>query len=185
MLKRTMAVVFALALAMTAGPVAAQTCSVGVFADAGATSSSVQPVEGQDFDVYVILFAESLADAVSYSLVTPGLNVDFFQSGAEFGPTGDGINIPNAGENVGLGECAVGFNGNPIVVAKYTFFVFSPTAGGSSISVSGGNEDPARPVFSNCSGGLIPCDIGASVTVEQPVAVESKSFGAVKSLFSN
>jgi hypothetical protein len=81
MLKRTMAVVFAIALAMTAGPVAAQTCTVGVFADAAATTSTVEPVEGQNFDVYVIFFGETLVDAVSYSLVAPGLGVDFIEVG--------------------------------------------------------------------------------------------------------
>jgi hypothetical protein len=186
MFKRTMAVAFAIALAMSAGSVAAQTpCTVGVYANEGASSSVVAPAANSNFDVYVVLFAESLADAVSYRLVAEGLGTDYVQVAAAYGPDGEGFNIPFNGENVGLGVCAVGYNGFPLVVTKYTFFQINPAAPSTSISVAGGNENPDFPVFSNCQGLLSPCVIGSSLTVDNVVSSDAESFGAVKSLFRN
>jgi hypothetical protein len=184
MFKKSMAV--AIALAMSAGSVAAQTtCSVGVYADRDGLSSVVTPEALSNFDVYVVLFAENLANAVSYRVVAEGLGTDFIQVGAEYGPTGDGLNIEFIGENVALGECAVGYNGFPILVAKYTFFQLDVAAPSTSISITGGKDDPDFPVFSTCSSTLIACESGPSLTVDNAVSTENDSFGAVKSLFRN
>lgn len=183
MLKRTMGLAVAIALAMSAGPVAAQTCTVGAYADANGSSSIVTPAPNATFDVYVVLFAESLADAVSYRLVAPGLGTDYVQVGALYGPDGTGINIDFNGSNVGLGGCFVGYNATPVVVAQYTFFQLNPAASTTEITISGGNENPAAPVFSNCVGGVVVCDAGPALSVDNAVATESSSFGAVKSLF--
>ena len=185
MLKMTMAVALAL-VAMVAGPAGAQ-CTLGVYADAAGTSSVVQPVEGENFDVYVVLFVESLVDAVSYELVAPGLGTDFVALSTVYGPEGGGINIstPN-GENVGLGECAVGYNGNPVLVTKYTFFPINLSASGSQISVTGNaDENDLVPVYSNCTGAVLDCAAGPELIVDSVVATESASFGAVKSLYHN
>ena len=184
MFKRTMAV--AIALAMSAGSVAAQSdCTLGVYANEEASSSVVTPSVNSSFDVYVVLFAENLANAVSYRLLAEGLGTDYIQVGAEYGPSASGINIPFNGENVGLGECAIGYNGFPIVVTKYSFFQLNPAALTTSIGVTGGNENPDFPVFSTCSSDLITCVSGPSLTVDNAVSTESESFGAVKSLFRN
>lgn len=184
MFKRTMAV--AIALAMSAGSVAAQTtCSVGAYANEEASSSVVTPAANSNFDVYVVLFAENLANAVSYRLVAEGLGTDYIQVGAAYGPSGTGINIVFNGENVGLGECAIGYNGFPILVTKYTFFQLDVAAPSTSISITGGNENPDFPVFSTCTSDLITCDSGPSLTVDNAVSTENDSFGAVKSLFRN
>lgn len=181
MLKRTMAVVIAIALAMIAGPVAAQTCTVGVYADANGSSTLVQPVADTTYDFYVVLFTEDLANAVSYQLVAPAGTLIL---GSAFGPTGAGLNIGTAnGENVGLGECAVGFNGLPIVVTRYTALALAGQAPGT-ISVTGNADENGQfPVYSTCQGVLNVCETGASLTVEGPVATESTSFGAVKNLY--
>lgn len=184
MFKRTMAV--AIALAMSAGSVAAQSnCSVGVYANEEASSSVVTPSANSEFSVYVVLFAENLANAVSYSLVADGLGTDYIQVGASYGPSAAGINIVFNGENVGLGECAIGYNGFPIVVTKYTFFQLNPAAPTTSIRVAGGNENPDFPVFSTCTSDLIVCESGPELTVDNVVSTEADSFGAVKSLFRN
>lgn len=182
MLKRTMAVVIAIALAMIAGPVAAQTCTLGVYADANGSSTLVQPVAGESYDFYVVLFTEDLASAVSYSLVAP---VDaILQPEIAYGPAGSGINLSTAnGENVGLGECAVGFNVAPIVVAKYTAFAFAGQAPGTFSVAANADEDPNFPVYSTCIGEIRTCEVGASLTVEGPVSTDSTSFGAVKNLY--
>lgn len=186
MFKRTMAAAAAIALAVSAGPVAAQIpCTVGVYANAEASSSVVTPSLNSTFDVYVVLFAESLANAVSYRLVAEGLGTDYVQVGAAYGPAGTGINIVLNGENVGLGQCVVGYNGFPIVVTKYTFFQLNPLAQTTSIAVTGGNEDPDFPVFSDCNGMLSPCAIGPTLAVDNAVSNDENSFGAVKSLFRN
>jgi hypothetical protein len=184
MFKKSMAI--AIALAMSAGSVVAQTpCSVGVYADRDGLSSVVTPVALSNFDVYVVLFAESLANAVSYRVVAEGLGTDYIQVGAEYGPTGDGLSIVFNGDNVALGECAIGYNGVPILVAKYTFLQLDVAAPSTSISVTGGNEDPEFPVFSTCNSLLISCESGPSLTVDNAVSTENDSFGAVKNLFRN
>jgi hypothetical protein len=182
MFKKSMAI--AIALAMSAGSVVAQTpCSVGVYADRDGLSSVVTPAALSNFDVYVVLFAESLANAASYQVVAEGLGTDFIQVGAVFGPTGDGLSIILDGYNVALGECAIGYNGAPILVAKYTFLQLDVAAPSTSISITGGREDPDFPVFSTCSGVLITCESGPSLTVDNAVSTENDSFGAVKNLF--
>lgn len=187
MLKRTMAAMIAILIAVVAGPVAAQTCTVGVYADATGSSNLLQPTAGVTFDFYVVLFVENLVSAVSYRLVAPGTTTgDLFILAGAWGPTGGGLNIATSnGENVGLGQCAIGFNGFPIVVARYTALA-SATAAPGTISVAGNaDENPLLPVFSTCQGVLNTCDIGPSLTVEGPVATESVSFGAVKDLYRN
>jgi len=55
MLKKSIAVVFAIALAMTATVASAQTfCNIAAYADAQGTQSTLDPVEGQTFSIYVI-----------------------------------------------------------------------------------------------------------------------------------
>lgn len=181
MLKRTMAVMIAITIAMVAGPVAAQTCTVGVYADATGSSNLIQPVEGVPYDFYVVLFTEDLANAVSYKLVAPaGLIV----IGQAYGPAGSGINIPTPnGDNVGLGECAVGFGGLPVVVTRYTALPLAGDAPGSISVIGNADEDAQFPVYSSCQGVLNTCESGASLTVEGPVATDSTSFGAVKHLY--
>lgn len=186
MFKMTMAAAAAIALAVSASPVAAQSsCSVGVYANADATSSVVTPNLNETFEVYVVLFAESLADGLSYSLIADGLGTDYLRVGAEYGPDGGGLNIESFGENVALGQCVPGFNSFPIVVAKYTFLQVNPSPPTTSIAVGGGRENPDFPVFSNCAGQLITCVSGATLSVDNAVSSDSDSFGAVKSLFRN
>jgi hypothetical protein len=182
MFKRTMAV--AIAITIAAEFATAQVpCSVGLYADAGATSSVVTPDLFETFDVYVVLFVEGLANAVSYGLQADGLGTDYELLGALYGPDGEGLNIPLDGENVGLGTCAIGFNGAPIVVTKYSFFQINALAPTTSMSVVGGREDPDFPVFSDCTGQLTACVVGPTLTVDNAVSGDSDSFGAVKSLF--
>lgn len=198
MLKRTTAVAIAIMIAMVAGPVAAQPCTVGLYTDASGSSSLVSPTVGVAFDVYVVLFTEGLANAVGYTLV-PDLGPDLLSIGVTYGPGGGGINVPNdpsepisGGSNVGLGVCAVGFNGLPIEVAKYSFVAIGPnvgTSGAATIGLTGNplssDLDPTVPVISDCLGVLRSCDIGPSMVIEPPVSGEAESFGAVKSLYRN
>lgn len=185
MLKKTMAVVFAIAIAMAAGSAGAQ-CSLGVYADANGSVNALEPVATQPFDVYVVLFAENVVSAVSYALDVPGLGVDVFVQSKVFGPTGDGFSITTAnGENVALGECAVGFGGAPILVAQYTM-VTSETAPSKVLSVvANPDEDPNFPVINDCNSVLSLCEGSVDLQVLEPVATDATSFGAVKSLYNN
>lgn len=188
MLKRTMAATLAIMIALVAGPVAAQVCTVGVYADSEGLTTNFQPIELQAFDVYVVLFVESTVTAVGYSLnIVDGAGL--LAGGVTYGRDGMGLNVPTAGgENVGLGECAVGFIGRPVVVAKYSFLPLA-TATAATFSVSGNPDasslDPTFPAYSNCQGLVDVCQIGPSLTVEAPVDNDSESFGAVKSLYNN
>lgn len=182
MLKRTMAVVFALALALTAGSAVAQQCVIGVYADEAGTTNYFQPTQGQEFDVYVVLHVEDLVDAVGpYDMDIPGLNVDMFQTARSLGPSGNGlqINEPGGGYNVGLGECAIGFGGLPILVETRTFlFPFHPQ-NQRTISVTG------DPDYATCPGELKACSVGPGLLLDSVVSTTSESWGAVKSLYGN
>lgn len=187
MLRRTMIAVVAILIAMSAGSVMAQ-CTVGVYGDADATVGFVQPIEGQNFDVYVVIFAENLISAASYSLDIPRLNVDLFNLTTTYGPSAGGFNLLSVnGENVGLGECAIGFNGNPIVIARHEMLMLPLFFDGPRTISVGGNcdEDCNNPVMSSCNGVISVCDSGATLLVDGVIATQSASFGAVKSLFSN
>lgn len=188
MLRKTMAAVFALALALTAGTSNAQ-CVLGVYSDAAGTSNvQAGHRNGDEFHFYVILFTEDLADAVGYSIDIPGLNTDIFVTGTAYGPTGAGVNFSSAnGENVGLGDCYPGYNGTPLIVADYT--AVQPFWTQNKVITLGPNPDSGgsttAPVYSNCQGDLLPCDNNPSLLLEGPVATESSSFGQVKALYSN
>ena len=58
MLKKSIAVVFAIAIAMTATVASAQSCTVAAYGDPAGTTSLVQPTEGQFFSFFVVLFTE-------------------------------------------------------------------------------------------------------------------------------
>jgi hypothetical protein len=194
MLKRTTAATIAILIAMVASPVAAQTCTLGVYGDADGTSGFVSPIVGEVFDAYVVMFYEGLANGVGYTLLLQG-GQDLLPAGSSFGEGGIGLNIPNdtlnptfSGANVGLGQCAIGFNGNAIVVARYSFVAIG-VQGAATFSLTGNARssdlDPAFPVFSDCLGVIQTCDVGPALTVETPVSGETESFGAVKSLYRN
>lgn len=185
MLKRTMAVVFAMVIALTAGSASAQ-CVIGVYGDADGTKNLVQPTQGQEFNVYVVLFTENVVNAASYALEVPGLLTDVFVTGTEWGASGNGFSITTGnGENVALGECAVGFGGLPVLVSTYTMLFPLPAPGRTFEVLPNADEDPVFPVYSDCAGQLGTCEMAPALVVEPPVANESASFGQVKSLFNN
>lgn len=191
MLKRTMAVVFAMLVVMAAGSASAQ-CTLGVYADANGTMSTAQGYRnGDELHMYVVLYTEGLVNAVAYNMIVPGLGVDIFaidtpENPTLYGPSGTGINIANSGgNNVGIGECAVGFGGLPVLVTDYTFVVPNFAAPRTVSILPNTAADPNFPVVSSCAGELYPCEGTSSLLVEGPVAVESTSFGAVKNLYHN
>ena len=72
MLKKSIAVVFAIALAMTATVAGAQTfCNIAAYGDAAGTESILQPTEAQEFSVFVVMFAEDTAAAAAYQMAGP------------------------------------------------------------------------------------------------------------------
>jgi hypothetical protein len=201
MLKRTMALGLALSLTLVAGIALAQTpaCSIGVYADPAGTVGLFQPTEVQAFDVYVVAFTEDVINAAAYSiefpdLFDPGNNPSgtFFVSGTAYGPSGSGISLPptlpgDTNETIGLGECAVGIGGLPILVARYSCIVTRDNPGGQ---ICLGQHDTlytelGKAQVNNCTQILKACDIGPCLTVEPPIATESVSFGAVKALYGN
>lgn len=200
MLKRTMALGLALSLTLVAGTALAQpACSIGAYADPAGTVGLFQPTEVQAFDVYVVAFTEDVINAAAYKISFPDLFDPlgnplgtFFVSGAAYGPSGSGLEVPpnlpgDTNETVGLGECAVGFGGFPIVVAKYTCIVTADNPGGQVCLDQHDTlfTDPNKAQVNNCTGILKGCDLGPCLTVEPPIATEAVSFGAVKALYGN
>lgn len=181
MLRRTMVAVMAVALIAFAGVSTGQ-CLIGAYTDAAGTQAVFQPTENQIFDVYVVIHVESTVAGVAMTMSWPG---HVFPSNTGYGPSGLGLNVNGpGGMNIGLGECAIGFNANPIVVATYSVF---PLPGPAADVVIGPNtdEDPAFPVFADCADNLIVCDGVQNLHLDAVIGVEDQSFGAVKSLYGN
>lgn len=200
MLKRTMALGLALTLTLVAGTALAQpACSIGVYADPAGTGALFQPTEVQAFTVYVVAFTEDVINAAAYSISFPDLfdpignpAGTFFVTSTAYGPAGNGIEVApslpvDTNETIGLGECAVGFGGFPILVASYTCIVTRDNPGGQICLDQHATlyTDLGKAQVNNCTGILRGCDLGQCLVVEAPIATDSVSFGAVKALYGN
>ena len=194
MLRRTMAVALALSFALVAASALAQPCMVGLYADADGTKGTMVP--GLDPNnptlpvakhMYVVAYVEDVMNAMSFNLVNPD-PANAFEISALYGPVGTGINVGTPGGwNVGLGECAVGFGGTPILIVDFEYLFTPGFAGGEFCLLPNTDQDPITdplvPQYSTCQGELKPCDIGPCLLVEPPIATDSVSFGAIKALY--
>lgn len=160
-------------------------CMLGVYADVEGTINTLEPTEGVPFTIYIVMFIEGLVNAVAYDLQVPKLNEDIFLVAETYGPAARGINIfTDGGYNIGLGECAIGFNGFPLLMASHTFLMPSNPSGARSISLGPNMTwDPEAPVFAVCTSEVYRCTINDNLLLTAPVSTDSKSFGAVKNLF--
>lgn len=182
-----LALVAVLAFAGTASAQIPQSdCMIGVYADEAGTIQTFEPTQGQAFTVNVVIRVEGLLNAVAFELLVPGLGEEIFMLGESFGVPGRGINIfTDGGYNVGLGECAIGFGGLPIVVSRHTMIIPGEPPNARTISIGPNtDEDPEAPVFAVCTGQVYRCTISDNLLLAAPVDTENQSFGAVKSLFN-
>lgn len=182
MLKKSIAVVFAIALAMSATVAGAQTfCNIAAYGDANGTESLLQPTEGQEFSVFVVMFAEDTAAAAAYQMAVPaGM---FFQERFS-GPSGNGLTIDEpTGTNVALGECVIGFGGNPVLIDEYRYVVFD-FFGGGVVQLGANASQGASPVYVTCNDLTRPCDIGPTLVVNEPIPTDATSFSSIKSLYN-
>ena len=183
-----LALIAVLAFASTASAQIPQSdCQIGVYADLAGTISTLEPTQGEIFTVHVIMRLEGLVNAVAYQLFVPQLGEQIFLVEESFGVPGKGINISTpGGYNIGLGECAVGFGGLPISVARHSFVMPFESINARTISL-GPNVDayPTAPLFNTCTDDLLPCTITDSLLLAAPVDNEASSFGAVKSMYMN
>lgn len=182
MLKKSIAVVFAIALAMTATVASAQTfCNMAAYGDAAGTQSIVQPTENQAFSVYVVMFTEDTAAGAAYSMSVP---FGMFQQARFSGPDGNGLNIDEpTGTSVALGQCVIGFNGNPVLIDEYVFVVFN-FFGGGGVDLGPNTNQGATPVYVTCNDITRECDSGAGLVVNAPIPTDASSFSSIKSLYN-
>lgn len=176
-----------LAVASTASAQIPQSdCMIGVYADEAGTIQVLEPTQGQPFTVNVVMRLEGLVNAVAFELLVPGLDIEIFTLAESFGVPGRGLNIfTQGGYNVGLGECAVGFNDVPIVISRHTFLIPGTPPNARTISIGPNtDEDPEAPVFSVCTGEIYRCTISDNLLLLTPVDEGVDSFGGVKSLFN-
>lgn len=181
MLRRTMAAVMAMTLIAFAG-VAMGQCTIGAYTDAAGTEAVYAPTENTLFDVYVVMHVESTVAGVALNITWPPY---VFPSLVGYGPGGFGINVDGpGGMNIGLGECAIGFNNQEVVIAHYSVF---PLVGPGGFVEIGPNldENPFVPVFADCADNLIPCEGVVNLELLGTIGTEDQSFGAVKSLYGN
>lgn len=178
--------VLAIALIAFSGASMAQSenCVLGVYTDAAGSMSTHVPILFSSFDVYVVMRVESTVGGVAHSMQWPA---HIIASVVGDGPSGFGIRIDNGmgGLSIGLGECAIGFNGEEIVVSHYSAFTVA-VAGPSQVTLGpNASEDPTHPVFADCAQNLIPCFGTLALQLDGVIGTEDKSFGAVKSLYGN
>lgn len=162
-------------------------CNLGVYANMAGTINTLEPTQGVPFTVYVVMYLEGLVNAVAFDLLVPRLNQDLFLIGQTFGPGGGGLNIASpGGYNIGLGECAIGFSGFPILVSSHTFLIPGEVTSARTISLAPNlDSDPEAPLFSVCTGQIYQCTISNNLLLSRPIGTESMSFGAVKNLYVN
>jgi len=191
MRKRVSILVAVLAVVAFANVASAQIpqsdCNLGVYADAAGTIRQLEPTQGQPFTVHVVMYLEGLVTGVAFDLLVPQLGNELFLIGESFGPVGNGINIVSpGGYNIGIGECAVGFGGLPILVSSHTFLMPGEVTSARTISLAPNlDSDPEAPIFSVCTGQIYVCTISNNLLLTAPITTEDTSFGAVKSLYAN
>jgi hypothetical protein len=170
-----------IALVITAGSASAQ-CVMGVYADAAGTISVTAPTEFQPFDVYVVLRDEAAVEGVSYKINFP-LGIQPTQ--ALYGPNEGGFEFPTpGGVIVEFGECVIGFGGNDIRVARYTAIPTDNSLVNVSVTLeSNVDENPLHVEYATCSGQIAECQDTQNLLITHVIGTESKSFGAVKSLY--
>jgi hypothetical protein len=170
-----------IALVITAGSASAQ-CVVGVYADAAGTISVTAPTQFVDFDVFVILRDEAAVEGASYKINFPAT---VFPTNVWYGPDEGGFEFltPN-GVITGFGQCAIGFGGNDIQVAHYTAIATDGALVNEEISLGPNIDESLTNVqYATCSGGVVDCGSVQNLLISHVVGTESKSFGAVKSLY--
>ena len=186
MLKKSIAVVFAIALAMTATVASAQTfCNMAAYADPAGTESYFAPTESEVFSVYVVMFTEDTAAAAAYQMTYPIGPSGMFLQARYTGPSGTGLVIDEAtGTNAALAECVIGFGGLPVLIDEYQFVVFPGFAQGA-ISISANtSQDPDFPVYVTCNDLTKTCESGADMIVDEVIPTEATSFSSIKSLYN-
>jgi hypothetical protein len=192
MFKKSIAVVFAIAFAMTATVASAQLCNVAAYADPGGTISIVEPTynwdEGASFSFYTVMYAEDTANAVAYKLNIDHLNTFLFVQARLAGPSRTGLtldeNPPQIGTNVALGECVIGFGGFPILVEEYQVVTLPGYAGGEVTITQNTNQNDLVPEYATCNGIQKDCASGPALVISVPVPTEATSFGKIKSLYN-
>ena len=188
MLKKSIAVVFAIAIAMTATMASAQSCTVAAYGDPAGTTSLVQPIEGQFFSFFVVLFTEDTVGAAAYKMTVSGENIDVFRQGRIAGPTGGGLfldeNPPAVGTNVALGECVIGFGGLPVLIEEYVYFAPGTGYSGTVTFGPNTNQNPDFPEYVTCTDVQKDCTVGATLFIQTPIPTDATSFGQIKSLYN-
>lgn len=172
----------------------AQDCFIGVYGDAEGTQPSLFMAEFlTPYSFYVVMHLEGIVNAVAYQLEIPDLydpqdnpSGELFLVNSFYGPQESGINVVTpGGSNIGLGECAVGFGGLPVAVARYEIMVsplFWPS--GPVQLHPNVDADPTAVAYSDCNGNVLPCPGTGSLWIYPPdLAAESESWSAVKSLY--
>jgi len=165
-------------------------CRIGIYGDpAGTQQTFFTPAIGVIFPIYVVMRAEASVDAVALNVEYTGPG-EFLMFNWQVGPSGGGIDIPGpGGHNLGLGECAVGYGGQPILVTRIDVVQISLGAdpGKGPIPypyqvLPNPDENPLYPVYATCPGQLRTCEQVETGWL-YPVPTAGKSWGQIKSLY--
>lgn len=186
----------------------AQLCTFGAHGTPTPSSAtdakSLSVPRFEQVPIYLVLFSEAVVTGASYDVTftpySPTANVHVETLG--FGPYGDAFNLSTpGGYNVGFGECYWGFDGIAVSVAQFSLILFDPGVQGNAQKspvafmdvevVNNVDQHPEYPVFVGCSGAayqvryIAECSEPALplTLFDGEVRTESRSFGALKSLY--
>ena len=179
----TKTILIVLFMLMAAGAVA-QECTIAAYGDPGGTVSLVDPIEGRVFSIYVVIRAEATVAAAAYSIEFPGLNRTLFWVARYTGPSRGGLHIDEpTGTNSALGECVVGFGGDPIVVDEYQFISLPGFTGGFVSIGPNASQSPYSPRYVTCNDVTLDCEEGRDLIFSSVIPTDARSFSAIKSLY--
>lgn len=195
MLRRTMLMTLAFALALGIGTASAQEpCLLGVYADeAGAMGGDMNVVRDLGnpivvFDVYYVLFVEDFVNAVAWNREITGFpGSGVFSTSVDVVDSGYGtfVDIQPEGFRMGIGTCKIGFGGVPITVMRETLTWLSDfNDGGGTIAVTANSLEGPTPVYNTCTNDILPCQ-GGQILVNGVIANDSQSWGQVKALYNS
>lgn len=210
MLKLLSALACLILLLGLTGVVTAQYCppaTIGVYFDAGGTMQSVTPIQHENLYLYVIMYVEGPVGGAAWQLEMTSAQY----SGELLGTVGDACQPPwceyqdppfwmvsytpvgpvafgdpfDGGVRQGLGFCASGFYGNPVLLATVVIRPWADILGSIEVDVSVIPEQYEGMVWADCDARLCSENITGLTSHIGTTAVPSQteSWGAIKALY--
>jgi len=163
---------------------ATENCVIGAFADPGGNQATLLWEPFLPFDFYVVIRDEAAINGASFLLEYPATAIAVTPGSGAYGPDGNGLSLVSpGGENVGFSNCAFAYGGGAVVIARYQSIIPNYQYRHVFKVLPNVDENPEEPIYATCNGMLEPCPYSQEFEVLIEIAVDAKSFAAVKALY--